>query len=908
VTSPITFAGLLRRGGALPSRRPSLEALEDRLAPAVLTVGTLADTGPTSLRQAITTANTTPGQDTIQFSVTGTITLESTLPTITDSLLVQGPGAGSLTIARDGATGTPNFRLLTIDAGVSVALSGLTLSNGNVIGPGGAISNAGDLDLSGCVLSNNTARGDNGLGAAFVGGGSLPPAPTGGAGGTANGLGGAVYTSGTLNVRDCTFEGNVAQGGNGGSNVSYGSGGGGGGLGAGGAVYVDGGAAATIDSSLFVSNTAQGGNGNSGGPGFGNSTRGGGGGGGGVGGRGGDVGQNGIAGQFGGGGGGGGGGAGGAQGGAGGFGGGGGGGGAGFPNSTIGGAGGFGAGAGGFAGGSGGGGGGSGGGAGLGGAVANEGGNLVVRNSTFSANFARGGNGGQVQPAGAGKGGDGGSGFGGGVFSDGATSLTNNTLTANQAIAGAGAAGYRGATVPPARTGAAGSGQGGGLYSRTGPLTVQNTIVAGNTAAANADVFGTIGAGGNNLIGGNPGLLPLADNGGPTRTHALAPGSPAIDAGDTAAAAGLSSDQRGAPFVRVFGAAVDIGAFEVQPPPMPTPTPTPTPPAASTVSGVVFQDYNANGVLDPGEPGVPFETVLITVNGFIRLTGDTDANGRYVIGGVPPGSYVLTLDPLFSNFRPGIDQFTGTLAQRTAVVPGQTTVNLGIVLIDSVVPPPQPKADFFSPHPNADADEAFVRGLYHAILGRDADAVGLQIYASRLRAATLTRAQVVDAIFDSDEHHGLEVDSFYHTFLRRDADPVGRAAWVAQLNNGVPEELVVVQFILSPEYAALHPDDFVSAVFSDVVGPFAQESASGAIATAAQTSRAGFVLGVVRSDEALRRAVSSFYAVYLHRGPDDAGLAGHLLALKSGPLNEADVARAFLASPEFFTDAAAAVP
>ena len=58
-------------------------------------------------------------------------------------------------------------------------------------------------------------------------------------------------------------------------------------------------------------------------------------------------------------------------------------------------------------------------------------------------------------------------------------------------------------------------------------------------------------------------LLPLADNGGRTMTHALADGSPAIDAGDNPL--GLATDQRGDGFVRVFGGAADIGAFEVQP-------------------------------------------------------------------------------------------------------------------------------------------------------------------------------------------------------------------------------------------------------------------------------------------------------------------------------------------------------
>ena len=60
------------------------------------------------------------------------------------------------------------------------------------------------------------------------------------------------------------------------------------------------------------------------------------------------------------------------------------------------------------------------------------------------------------------------------------------------------------------------------------------------------------------LINTDPLLGPLADNGGPTFTQALLPGSPAIDAG--VAVAGVTTDQRGVP--RPQGTAPDIGAFE----------------------------------------------------------------------------------------------------------------------------------------------------------------------------------------------------------------------------------------------------------------------------------------------------------------------------------------------------------
>jgi len=59
-------------------------------------------------------------------------------------------------------------------------------------------------------------------------------------------------------------------------------------------------------------------------------------------------------------------------------------------------------------------------------------------------------------------------------------------------------------------------------------------------------------------------LGPLARNGGPTLTHALLPGSPAINAGVNSAVPGLAYDQRGQGFPRWVGSAIDIGAYEVQ--------------------------------------------------------------------------------------------------------------------------------------------------------------------------------------------------------------------------------------------------------------------------------------------------------------------------------------------------------
>src|ERR1044071_7179486 len=59
-------------------------------------------------------------------------------------------------------------------------------------------------------------------------------------------------------------------------------------------------------------------------------------------------------------------------------------------------------------------------------------------------------------------------------------------------------------------------------------------------------------------INTDPMIGPLQDNGGPTMTHALLPGSPAINTGDPNFAPPPSYDQRGAPFVRVFNGRIDI--------------------------------------------------------------------------------------------------------------------------------------------------------------------------------------------------------------------------------------------------------------------------------------------------------------------------------------------------------------
>jgi hypothetical protein len=191
-------------------------------------------------------------------------------------------------------------------------------------------------------------------------------------------------------------------------------------------------------------------------------------------------------------------------------------------------------------------------------------GGAVISNSTISGNTADGG--------------------GGGLDINGSVAspnmITNSTISGNTASAVAGVY-ARGPTTISNSTIAFNTetafANGAGLRVAYSLADIESSIIANNTSFGTTQNIG-LGisgdvTGANNLIGpspsvplppdtigGDPRLLALADNGGPTQTHALGPGSPAIDAGNNNAS--LTNDQRGPGFPRVVGVAPDIGAFE----------------------------------------------------------------------------------------------------------------------------------------------------------------------------------------------------------------------------------------------------------------------------------------------------------------------------------------------------------
>jgi len=187
----------------------------------------------------------------------------------------------------------------------------------------------------------------------------------------------------------------------------------------------------------------------------------------------------------------------------------------------------------------------------------------------------------------------------------------NSTFSGNQASSGGGIettdGELKGSFVTVVENSASGTGGGIVAYFRSGRVSVimKNSIVASNVAGVQklnncrllTDVSGPMWlATGTNLAGGGDcpsftttsqlSLGPLANNGGLTETHALLPGSAAIDAASDCTdvdGATVSRDQRGV--TRPRGSAqppeCDVGAYEWDPD-IPTPTPTETPTVAPT--------------------------------------------------------------------------------------------------------------------------------------------------------------------------------------------------------------------------------------------------------------------------------------------------------------------------------------
>src|SRR5262249_41058556 len=190
--------------------RLALEVLEDRMAPAVLTVNSTADTAQNtdpylSLREAIAIVNssTLPSNlsaqilaqisgtlhaghsDTIETGFVITLSgsrLELSLPSSTAVVTIDGGVGGGA------VSGNNSSEVFQVDSGVQATFNNLNITGGSA-GEGGAISNAGTLTVANCQFVGDHVSTSGG----------------------AAGQGGAISNTGTLTVTNCGFVGDHAD-------------------------------------------------------------------------------------------------------------------------------------------------------------------------------------------------------------------------------------------------------------------------------------------------------------------------------------------------------------------------------------------------------------------------------------------------------------------------------------------------------------------------------------------------------------------------------------------------------------------------------------------------------------------------------------------------------------------------
>jgi hypothetical protein len=166
--------------------------------------------------------------------------------------------------------------------------------------------------------------------------------------------------------------------------------------------------------------------------------------------------------------------------------------------------------------------------------------------------------------------------------------------------------------------------------------------------------------GGSGLI--DPMLAPLADNGGPTLTHAILPGSPALDGGAVVTGTPLGFDQRGNPFQRMVDGTgdgvvrIDVGAYESQ-----------------GVPSFSAGDFNRDGLVDIGD----YTFWRQTLDTFVEPFADCDANGDGCIG---PEDYAIWK----SHFGDGIQINAG----------GGSAAAFAMIAEELVAVPEQPRSLF----------------------------------------------------------------------------------------------------------------------------------------------------------------------------------------------------------------------
>lgn len=205
----------------------------------------------------------------------------------------------------------------------------------------------------------------------------------------------------------------------------------------------------------------------------------------------------------------------------------------------------------------------------------------------------------------------------------------------------------------------------------------------------------------------------------------------------------------------------------------------------------------------------------------------------------------------------------------------------------------------------------FVMQQYRDFLGREGDSGGISFWTNQLNAGTATRAQVIDAFFNSAEFQGTvsPVTRLYFAYFLRIPDYEGLLFWVNSYRQGSTLDSISQAFAASSEfqtrYGSLNNTQFVTLVYQNVLG---RAPDSGGLEFWVAQLDSGATRGSVMGgfSESAEYQQKSFTKVYvtmmyvgmLRRAPEPGGFDNWVNAMNSGTSGLA-IIQGFLGSAEY---------
>jgi hypothetical protein len=283
----------------------------------------------------------------------------------------------------------------------------------------------------------------------------------------------------------------------------------------------------------------------------------------------------------------------------------------------------------------------------------------------------------------------------------------------------------------------------------------------------------------------------------------------------------------------------------------------------------------------------------------------------------PAGSYTATIDWGDGHVSAGTINGNAVRGSNTYAAPGSYVVTVTvrddggqaamILGTATVAPPPQgctppPRAASATFHPGgATPNERYVEGLYYDLINQPAGAAGHR-FVSELDGG-VPRGDVALQIESSSSYRVGLVNGYYMRFLRRPADSAARMTFTAYLARGGSDAGVAAGIVGSQEYfngrASGTTEEFIRSAYCDLLGraPASGDQARGESQIAA--GRVAVALDITGSEEYGQDLVRSWYARFLRRTADPAGLRALAGLLRSGQADERTIAT-LLSSPEYF--------